>query len=248
MQVMLPNWPHGQFRRFSPRARLRGMTPFFGLPYHDRLAEHHAREVRRRADFIVNGGGTWSECLFSNRADYNAFASSAAEGSLLAGVNQQPVIPALYFDGTKGFGRSISLLARGVLGTTGTPTVVFQVRLGTTAGSSTLTGSSVGVSAAITTASAVSNKWWELRLDLVCNTPGIGSGNCTLSGSGYVTSPGGFASPFTYPLEPTTPDTATWTQTIDASQTQYLNLSVTWGASSPSNTITCKKLQLIGWN
>jgi hypothetical protein len=248
MQVMLPPWPAALDRQFTRRVGVRGMTPLRGPRYFDLLAERNARRLRDRENVIQNGGGTWSECLFQSRADYNAFNSSAAEGSLLAGVNQQPVIPALYFDGLKGFGRSISLLARGVMGTTGTPTLIFQVRLGTTAGASTLTGSSVGVSASITTASAVSNKWWELRLDLVCQTPGQGSGNTTLSGSGYVMSPGGFASPYVYPLEPTTPDTATWTQTLDSTATQYLNLSATWGTSSPSNTITCKKLQLIGWN
>ncbi len=58
----------------------------------------------------------------------------------------------------------------------------------------------------------------------------------------------GFASPFTYAIEPTTPDTATWTAVIDASLTYYLNVSVTWGTSSSSNTITLKQLLLYGLN
>lgn len=191
---------------------------------------------------------SWTELLFSNRADYTAFNSSAAEGSLLAGLNQQPVIPALFFDGNRGFGKGVRLEAAGVLGTTSTPTITFQVRLGTTVGSSYLSGTSAAVSAAITTQSGVSNKWWYLSLTLLCNTPGQGTGNTTLSGAGYVTSPGGFASPFTYALEPTTPDTATWTVAVDDTVTQYINLSVTWSASSASNTITCKSLTLTGLN
>ncbi len=83
---------------------------------------------------------------------------------------------------------------------------------------------------------------------MTCRTVGTGTGNSTLSGAGYVQSPGGFASPFVYPLEPTTPDTATWTQTFDNSLTYFINLSVTWSASSASNTITCKALRMYGWN
>lgn len=193
--------------------------------------------------------GTWTECLFANTADHTAVASTASEASLLAGTNRQPVIPSIFFNtGGLGYGKVISLLARGVFSNTGTPTTIFQVRLGTTSGSSYLSGTSVAVSAAITGSSGITNKWWELRLDLCCRTPGIGTGNTTLSGSGYVASPSGFASPFVYALEPTTPDTATWTSTIDASLTQYLNVSMTWSASSASNTITCKELYLFGMN
>lgn len=191
---------------------------------------------------------TWAELMWVNTADFTAFSTSASEGSIIAGLNEQPTIPALFFYNKPGKGRAVKILARGVLSNTGTPTIIFQARLSSTVGTATLTGGSVGVSAAITTQSGVTNKWWELGLDLTCYTPGQGSGNCTVSGAGYVSCPGGFASPFIYALEPTTPDTATWTQTLDASVSQYLNLSVTWSASSASNTITCKQLQVWGLN
>jgi hypothetical protein len=142
----------------------------------------------------------------------------------------------------------ISFLARGIIGTTGTPTIIFQWRMSSTAGSSTLSGSSIGVSSAITTASGISNKLWESRLDLICLTPGQGTGNTTLQAHGTVASPGGFASPFVYPLEVTTPDTATWVQTFDATLTYFVNLSITWSASSASNTITAKHLSAYSWN
>lgn len=192
--------------------------------------------------------GTWAELLFSNAADHTAVASTASEASLLAGTNDQPVLYAGFFLNKQGKYRAISILAKGVFSTTGTPTLIFQARLGTTSGSTYLSGTSVGVTAAITTQSGVTNKYWDLKLDLICNTPGIGTGNTTLSGAGTVYSQSGFASPFSYPLEPTTPDTATWTATIDGSLTQYVNLSVTWSASSASNTITCKQLMVFGWN
>ena len=215
----------------------------------DLLALEHARKLHRRLHAVRCGGvtQTWTELLYANTSDFGAYASSAVEGSLLTpGPKTQPVIPATYFEKT--IGRSISIVARGVLSVTGTPTIIFQARLGTTQGSTFLSGTSVGVSAAITTIVGVTNKWWELRLDLTCDTIGQGTGNTILSGSGYVASPGGFASPFVYPLEPTTPDTATWTATIDDAITQYLNLSATWSANSASNTITVKQLLAYGLN
>ena len=191
---------------------------------------------------------SWSELLWANRADGTAVDTTASEASLLTGLNQQPVLPAFFFDGPQKIGKTISIKAGGVFSNTGTPTLIFQARLGTTAGASYLSGGSVGVTAAITTANGVTNKWWELDLDLTLRTPGIGTGNSTLSGAGKVSSPSGFASPFVYPIEITTPDTATWTQTFDAGLTQYFNLSVTWSASSASNTITLKKLLAWAWN
>lgn len=188
----------------------------------------------------------WSETLFANRVDFNAFNNSAAEGSLLAGPNTQPALPAFFLrDADR---KSILLKASGILSVTGTPTIIFQARLGPTAGSASLTGTSMGVSAAITTINNVSNARWELDLLLTLYTPGFGTGNSTLSGAGRVLSPAGFASPFIYDLEPTTPPTATWTATADASLANYFNLSATWSAGSASNTITCKSLLLLGLN
>jgi hypothetical protein len=193
--------------------------------------------------------GMWEELMFVNSADYTAFNTSSSEGSLLAGGNnEQPVLPALFFFNKQGRQRTIRLTASGVIGSTSTPTVIFQLRLGTTSGSSYLSGASIGVTAAITMASGVSNKFWFLQTIYTLYTPGIGSGNATLSGAGFVMSPGGFASPFIYPLEITTPDTATWTQTLDNSVTQYVNLSATFSASSSSNTCTVKQLLLEGMN
>lgn len=192
--------------------------------------------------------GMWAELMWTNSADYSALNSFTSEASLLGGVNDQPVIPALFFLNRLGRGRVVELIAQGVFGTTGTPTYTFQWRLGTTLGSTFLSGASVGVSKAITTNNNAAAVYWESRLTLTCYTPGLGSTNCTLSGAGYVASPAGFNAPYFYALEPTTPETATWTSTIDASATQYVNLSVTSSANSASNTLTLKSLRMIGWN
>lgn len=190
--------------------------------------------------------GTLTDCLYTNTADHTAVASTNSETTLLAGANLQPVLYRGFFGPHRPRGVAISLLARGVFSNTGTPTLTFKVRMGTAAAS--LAGTTIGASAAITTGSGVSAIFWELRMDLICNTPGYGSGNATLSGGGYVKSFAGFASPGEYTLTPSGGDSATWTTTFDASVDQYLNLSATWSANSASNTITCKNLVLLGLN
>lgn len=228
-------------RRYHPVARI---TPD---PLRDfSAAEQYAIRLAERRERVkaALASPAWGECYFTNHgANYTAVDTTASEASLLAGLKLQPHIPQNHFDGHKGYGRLIKIVARGVLSTTGAPTIIFQGRLSSTVGSATLTGASVGVSPTITCASGITNKWWELELDLICNATGQGASATTLNCAGSVASHGGFAAPYVYALEPTTPDTATWTAaSFDATLTYYFNLSVTWGTSSASNTITCKQL------
>jgi hypothetical protein len=109
-----------------------------------------------------------------------------------------------------------------------------------------ITDAALAVSAALTTGSGVTNQWWRLFLRCICRTPGQAAGNTTFSVDGFVQS-GGLASPFVYPLEPTTPDTATWTvapANFDAKVNNYLQLSAACSASSASNTIRCKNASM----
>jgi hypothetical protein len=244
MLKQLPDWSPTLLRRVRPFAKT--TLRMNSAQYIDRLAMQAARDLGKPE--MSGTTGTWAELMFVNGADFTAFNTSASEGTLLSGITEQPTIPSNFFFNKQGLRRGIILEAQGVLGTTSTPTIIFQVRMSSTVGSATLSGASLGVTAAITTASGVTNKWWRLKLALVCTVVGQGTNNATLAGAGEVTSPGGFASPFIYALEPTTPDTATWTQTFDGSLQQYINLSVTWGTSSASNTITCKQLLMYGLN
>ncbi len=237
-------WPTLVPRAFTPRAKIAG-NPLDHVHPAQRADWIATEKAKRRAllDPVATGlTPTYNEAFYTNTADHSAVASTASEASLLAGTNSQPFIPSGYLASKNAFGAGIRIRARGVLSTTGTPTIIFTVRLGETSGSSYLSGTAVGVNAAITTQSGVTNKQWELCLELICTVPAIGSGNTTLSGAGWVMSPGGFAAPYTYALQPTTPDTATWTSVLNANATQYINLSATWSASSASNTITCKQL------
>lgn len=192
---------------------------------------------------------TWTNLLFCNTADHTALSSFTSEASLLAGTNLIPALPPFYFDQMNGGrGKVLRFKASGVLGSTGTPTYLFKVRLGTTAGASDLSGTLLAQTAAITTGSGVSTKRWELNLDIICRTPGSGTNNCTLSCSGVVRSMGGFASPFEYATSPGGGESGTWTATINSDLTQYLNLSVVCSASDASNTITCKEALLLALN
>lgn len=194
--------------------------------------------------------GTCAELIFQNNGDYTAYASSAVEGSLISGGNNlQPAIPALMMDqGGRGVGKAFRLEASGIFSNTGTPTLIFQVRVSSTAGSATLSGTSVAQSAAITTASGVSNVHWWLWCNIVVKQPGVGTGNTTVNGFGAVESPAGFASPFKYMMVPTSGSPQTWTATLDDTLNYFVNLSATWSASSSSNTATCKDVKLYGLN
>jgi hypothetical protein len=183
------------------------------------------------------GSGVFSELGFFETADFTALGTFTSEASLLGGQNRQGVVPRNYFDRV---GAAVLIEAEGIVSSTGTPTFLFTNRLGTVLGSADLTGAAVGVSAAIVTGSGISNAYWYLRLLLSCRTPGQGAGNTTLNCAGFVQS-GGFAAPYTYALHPTTPPTATWTQTVNNAVELYPNLSATCSASDAANAIRCKR-------
>lgn len=180
--------------------------------------------------------GTFSELGFFETADFTQLASFTAEASLLAGQNRQPVIPRHYFDRQ---GAALLIEAAGIFSTTGTPTFLWTNHLGATIGASDLTGTAVGVSAALTTGSGVSNQHWYMRLFLQCRTPGQGTNNTTLNCHGWISS-AGLALLGQNPLSPGGGASATWTATVDNSVELYPNLSATCSANSASNTIRCK--------
>jgi hypothetical protein len=183
----------------------------------------------------------YSNLLFANATDFSAVASTNAEAGLLQGQNQLPAFPALMFDGPGSeAAKTIQLRMRGVISTTGTPTVTFQVRLGTSNSPTNYGGSSLGVSAAITTINNSTTLPWELTFLATLKTKGLGSATAVLTCEGWVESPTAFAAPYKYLLIPSQGALTTWTQTFDASAQNYLNVSMIWSASSSSNTITTK--------
>lgn len=191
----------------------------------------------------------YCKALFANhKADYTALASFTSEASLWSGNSLQPRVQTGLFDGPDAVGRTILLRARGVVSSTGTPTYTFTVRFGTTIAA--ISDAAIASSAAIATASGITNKRWELELYITCRTPGQGAGNTTFSVDGKVGSAGGFAT--TQPWYALTGglggESGTWTvapANFDPVKENYLNLSAACSASSASNTIQCKSVELL---
>jgi hypothetical protein len=244
--------------RFNPAGRLRGCQSMGrdGASLTDRLALEHAVILGRKSAAIQANATAYGAPWFSQpppaNTGWNAVASTASEAGLFQGAAIQPAITAFALDpalGTNPLGRRFWLKADGVFSNTGTPTLIFQARLGTTAGVTTYSGTSIAQSAAITTTSGVTNVGWTLWLEIMCFATGQGSSGMTLTTHGWVESPAGFASPFKYLMAPASGTPATWHQaSFDASVVNYLNLSVTWSASSASNTLTMKDCYGMQWN
>lgn len=223
-----------------------------GASLADHLAVDRALRLAEREHSRQCGIG-FTNVLYSNDATaYSQQTWNGSELGILQGNNDQPALTPLYFSNSSGVpvkGKRIRFEAEGVLSISNnaSQTVIFQLRLGAS-GLTTYSGGSVGVSKTITCTQNVSNQWWRLQADIRCDVPGVGTNNMTLTVHGYVWSPGGFASPFCYALEPTTPDTAAWSNAaFDDSIQNYFNLSVT-GTNTAGNTITVKDLIITALN
>lgn len=190
--------------------------------------------------------GSYMSVRGSSLGDHTELNTFTAEASLLQGNDYQPFIP--FGDMTQPFqlGRRFRFTARGTLWCTGTPTYQWTIRLSATAGSATITGQIVGITAALTCQAGISAKQWWLSFDMQVSAAGTGANQVTLINSGEIYSPGGLASPFMYAIQPTTPESDTWTTAnFDGGSTYWLNLSATCSASSGSNRIKCKSWEFI---
>lgn len=192
--------------------------------------------------------GTGTELLYVSVATATQLNTFTTEDSLQKTL-PHVIIPAGFFNPSNGgVGKTIKVRAFGRLGTTGTPTYTFNLRLLTST-----TWSAGGVtwaSAAITAGSGVTLSPWYLDFDITCQTVGAGgAANTTLAGFGKTY--GGTSLPavlasggvFSMPVANTA-----FTKSIDSSVTQYLYLSVTCGTSSPSNLIQLEMLKVYGEN
>lgn len=190
--------------------------------------------------------GTSAELIYVNTASGTAKASFTSEVQIndVAGMGEQASLPPFFFGNQPyGIGKTIKILARGILSSTATPTYTFTVRLGA-AGSTT--AAIVLGSAAITTGSGVTNQLFEFQGDIVMRAIGAAGNNSTVQGLGTLVSPG-LASPFEYALfgGAASPGTVA---TVDNTIANYINFNVACSASSASNSITLLQLQVMGAN
>lgn len=191
--------------------------------------------------------GTNTELIYANTAAGTAKASFTTEVQIndTAGMGAQASLPAFFWQSTpQSTGKGIHIDASGILGSTGTPTYTFSIRLGA-AGS--ITAAAVLQSAALTTGSGVTAQIFRISGDFILQAPaGAAGANTTGRGTGILWSTG-IASPFMAPMYGAGASPGT-VATIDTSITNYVNFNVACSASNAANTVTLHQLNIYGIN
>lgn len=121
-------------------------------------------------------------------------------------------------------GRTVRVRASGFASDTGTPTLRFRVKLGST---------TIGDTGAIALTGTVSNEGFVVDYELTCRTAGA-SGTVIGQGFSHVDN-----STNTGLLE-SLPSTAA--VTVNTTTAQAVSVTAQWGTASSSNTITCTNL------
>lgn len=132
-------------------------------------------------------------------------------------------------------GQSWQICFGGVMGTTATPTIQFTTRWGTN-NSAPPTGTSLGAGPTVTLGTIAANQPWQGQGFWVCRDLGVAASTSTVTGSGVVWMPAATAATVT----PHAVFGGTVVTNVDHKSNQGIGVSVTWGASSASNTITCR--------
>lgn len=209
------------------------------------------RGIVRRVRAIGGGSfttGTQTELLYSNSTvgtAKNTFTTEAVINDT-AGMGPQPILQPYFWQPSANLnvGRVLRIVARGIISVTGTPTWQWFTRLGSAASTA---GPNIGSTAALTSASGISNQLWEYEIDVVLTIAGATGGNSTVRGNGQLSSSGGLGSPFAGQIfgGGATPGTVA---TVDISITNYINFDAACGTSSASNGITLHTLLIFGLN
>ena len=185
------------------------------------------------------------ELIYANVASGTAKASFTAEVPLndVAGMGAVAVLPPYFWQPPQGISKAIKIVARGILGSNGTPNYTFSVRLGA---KGSTTAAIIAGSAALTTGSGVTAQLFEFEADIIMRAIGDAGANSTMQGLGMIHC-GGLASPFAYPVfgGAASPGTIA---TVDASILNYINFNVACSASHASNSIQLLQLLVYGQN
>ncbi|MFE3031589.1 hypothetical protein ACFXKY_08060 [Streptomyces canus] len=166
---------------------------------------------------LVNGGTTYRNKLSASTTVANTTSETVM--AVMTIPANDAVAGAVY-----------RIKAWGTASVTGTPTLTLRSRLGGVA------GTALGSSGARTASSGVTNRSWQVTVDLVCLTTGV-SGTWFASQITYEAVSLAAAAPFASPgliLDGTAAATA------DSTISEDLVLTATWSAASASNTLTCR--------
>lgn len=122
----------------------------------------------------------------------------------------------------------------GVMGTTATPTIVFTARFGTN-NSAPPTGTTLGAGPSVTLGTFTAQPFFGIAY-VGTRTVGVAASTLAVAGTGWVAMPAAAAATAT----PHAVFGGALPTTIDQTSAQGISVSVIWGASSASNTITCQ--------
>ncbi|HYV99691.1 MAG TPA: hypothetical protein VE967_19685 [Gemmatimonadaceae bacterium] len=228
-------------REFDPRwaiEREQAAGVMFG-PYHrawlfDRAPEQVKKILARMQE------ERFSEALCSKQgftsSDYTEFPSASLRAAINTTVTEtnlwDPGVLAPLPVGEIRSGRAWQLDFGGVHGTTGTPAISFRARCGTN-NAAPPTGVDLGVGPTMTLGTFTAQPFHGSGI-FGCRSIGVAASTATITGSGFVICAGAAAA--------TTVATCVFggliPTTIDQTVAQGLSVSVIWGTSSASNTLT----------
>jgi hypothetical protein len=185
----------------------------------------------------------------SDEVIYNSIATGTQLNTFTAEDNLQKtlppiIIPAGFFYNLSAAGKSLKVRAWGRLGTTGSPTFTWTVRL-LTSTTWSAGGIVLGTTGAVTAGATKTLSPWVLELDITMRTLAIGAAS-TVAAMGMVSGPSALASPFAYTIP--ADNTAFTVATVDNSLTYYLFLSAACGASNALNLIQAEMIKVYGEN
>lgn len=140
-------------------------------------------------------------------------------------------------------GKGWTLRATGVMGTTATPTLVTTTRIGTN-NSAPPTGTSLGASNTVTMPNITAQPFMVLG-DYGCRANGVAASGATITGVAVLYSSAAAAATVTPHIVCGGSTSAT---SIDETVLQGIGFSITWGASSASNTLTPQQAKLFDDN
>lgn len=129
-------------------------------------------------------------------------------------------------------GKSYCVEFGGVMGTTSTPTIAWRARCGTN-NSTPPTGTDLGVSPTVTLGTFTAQPfygWFTMGVRAL----GVTAGGATVTGNGFVVMPAAAAATVT----PHAVFGGAIPTTVDNTITQGIGVSIIWGTSSASNTLT----------
>lgn len=227
-------------REFDPKqiiereqAAGQAFGPFHRSWLHERAPEKVRRmltKAREHPELVATRQGFMS----MEQVDFPSASLSTINTTVTETNLWNPAILAPIPAGDMKAGKSYFVEFGGLMGTTATPAISFRGRCGTN-NSAPPTGTDLGVGPTVTLGSFTAQPfygWFSMGVRSI----GVAASSAALSGNGFVVMPAAAAATVT----PHAVMGGALPTTVDQSIAQGLSVSVIWGTSSASNTLTCQ--------